>query len=147
MQDVNLVIIVGRVSKAPILRVKPSGLPKAEFTVEVERPSSPTSDKHMTDMFLVDTWDGLAEECISALRKGDRVAVVGLLQREIFTNRQGEREHLTIIKAKYVRCLGRGVETDLPTVQDIRQDSWSAEMTADYLRMAGYLFFEKAHRL
>ncbi|NLC58320.1 MAG: single-stranded DNA-binding protein [Armatimonadetes bacterium] len=147
MQDINLVIIVGEVSKAPVLRVKPSGLPKTEFTVEVERPSSPTSEKRMTDMFLVDTWDGLAEECISGLRKGDRVAVIGLLQREIFTNRDGEREHLTIIKAKFVRCLHRDVEAPLPTMEAIRQDSWTREMTADYLRCAGAVFFDKAHCL
>jgi len=147
MQDVNLVIIVGEVSKAPVLRVKPSGLPKTEFTVEVERPSSPTSDKRMTDMFLVDTWDGLAEECISSLRKGDRVAVIGLLQREIFTNRDGDREHLTIIKAKFVRCLGHALDVDLPTVEAIRRDCWPADMTADYLRTAGGIFFDKAHCL
>ncbi|MDH7570733.1 MAG: single-stranded DNA-binding protein, partial [Armatimonadota bacterium] len=119
MQDVNLVVIVGEVSKAPVLRVKPSGLPKTEFTIEVERPSSPVSDKRMTDMFLVDTWDGLAEECIS-LKKGYRVAVIGLLQREIFTNRDGEREHLTIIKAKYVHPLHREPDVDLPTMEEIR---------------------------
>jgi single stranded DNA-binding protein len=147
MQDVNLVIIVGEVSKAPVLRVKPSGLPKTEFTVEVERPISPISERRMTDMFLVDTWDGLAEDCISALRKGDRVAVVGLLQREIFTNRDGGREHLTIIKAKYVRCLSRPPHTPLPTVEAIRRDAWSPEMTADYLRMASDIFLEKAHGL
>lgn len=147
MQDINLVIIVGEVSKAPVLRVKPSGLPKTEFTVEVERPSSPSSEKRMTDMFLVDTWDGLAEECINGLRKGDRVAVIGLLQREIFTNRDGEREHLTIIKAKYVRCLQHGVQAPLPSVEAIRQDSWSPEMTADYLRTAGAVFFGRSHCL
>lgn len=145
MQDVNLVLIVGAVSKAPVLRVKPSGLPKTEFTVEVERPSVQTSEKHMTDMFLVDTWDGLAEQCINNLRRGDRVAIIGLLQREIFTNRDGNREHLTIIKAKYIRCLSREVELDLPSVEDIRQDAWSIEMAAQYLNMAGAIFFEKAH--
>lgn len=147
MQDVNLVIVVGEVSKAPVLRVKPSGLPKTEFTVEVERPSSPTSEKRMTDMFLVDTWDDLAEECISNLRKGDRVAVIGLLQREIFTNRDGEREHLTIIKAKFVRCLNHPIDTKLPTVEAIREDRWTIDMTADYLRIAGSIFFEKARCL
>ena len=147
MQDVNLVIIVGEVSKAPVLRVKPSGLPKTEFTVEVERPSSPTSEKRMTDMFLVDTWDNLAEWCISQLRKGSRVAVIGLLQREIFTNRDGEREHLTIIKAKFVRLLDHPVDAQLPTMEAIRQDRWSPDMTADYLRIAGSLFFEKARSL
>jgi len=144
MQDINLVIIAGEISKAPVLRVKPSGLPKTEFTVEVERPSSPLSEKRMTDMFLVDTWDGLAEQCISTLRKGDRVAVVGLLQREIFTNRDGEREHLTIIKAKYIRCLGRGTEHGLPSTEAIRRDCWSTDMAADYVRLAGTIFFEKA---
>ncbi len=144
MQDVNLVLIVGEISKAPVLRVKPSGLPKTEFTVEVERPSSPFSEKRMTDMFLVDTWDGLAEQCISELRKGDRVAVVGLLQREIFTNRDGEREHLTIIKAKYVRSLPRAMEADVPPVEAIRRDAWTTEMTSEYLRMAAIIFLEKA---
>ncbi|MBI3945312.1 MAG: single-stranded DNA-binding protein [Armatimonadetes bacterium] len=144
MRDVNLVMIVGEVSKAPVLRVKPSGLPKTEFTVEVERPRSPTSDKRMTDMFLVDTWDGLAEECIGALRRGDRVAVVGLLQREIFTNRDGEREHLTIIKAKYVRCLPRQMDAELPTVEAIRNDVWTIDMALGYLGMAKSIFFGSA---
>lgn len=144
MRDVNLVMIVGEVSKAPVLRVKPSGLPKTEFTMEVERPSSPTSDKRMTDMFLVDTWDGLAEACIGALRRGDRVAVIGLLQREIFTNRDGEREHLTIIKAKYVRCLPRNMQVPLPPVEAIRHDVWTADMVLRYLSMVKTIFFGDA---
>ena len=89
MQDVNLVII-GRSPRHSVLRMKPSGPPKTEFTVECGAPQSPTSEKRMTDMFLVDIWttwrSGASATCARAPGRGHRLASARNLSRTVMEN-------------------------------------------------------------
>ncbi|HIE50300.1 MAG TPA: single-stranded DNA-binding protein [Armatimonadetes bacterium] len=134
MADYNFVVLTGRATKEPALRHKASGQLKVELSLEVERPFRRVTGEAVSDLFLVDVWGDLAYRFADRIHAGTTVLLIGTLNKESFVTRHGHKEHLTVIKAKYIRILENGVAS-LPSLdwESIKLDSWSDEVIADYL--------------
>lgn len=134
MADYNFLVLTGRATKAPSLRPKSSRQLKVEFSLEVERPFLRATGDPVSDLFLIDVWGDLADYCAEAIQEGTQVLVIGTLNKESFTTRHGQKEHMTVVKAKYVRVLERGLNS-LPRLDwhSLKRDNWTDELIADYL--------------
>jgi len=132
--DFNIVVVSGVVTKEATLRKRGSGVAKAEFSLEVDRPFRRASGELVSDLFLVDVYGELAEQCEEEVVRGVQLLVVGTLNKESYVTRHGQREHLTVIKCKHFRkTAARDIDFGNVTGQEVRDDEWSEGVICDYL--------------
>lgn len=132
--DVNFIIITGIATKEAVLRRRPTGIIKAEFSMEVARPFFKANGEPISDLFLVDVYGHLAEQCSQFVKQGSRLLVIGTLNKESFITRTGRREHLTVIKAKFIKPLGDPiVQIGDVTIDELRRDTWGEATIQTYL--------------
>jgi len=127
LADLNLVALTGFATRDATLRQKSSGQVKAEFSFEVDRPFYRATGEPVSDLFLVDVWEELGRWAVENIREGMRLLVIGTLNKESYSTRGG-REHLTIVKAKYIRGLEDGLLEGRVDVEDMKQDCWDKDM-------------------
>lgn len=141
MTDLNFVVVTGVATKDAVLRHRASGIAKAEFSVEVARPFVRASGEVVSDLFLVDVYGPLAERCADMVQQGTRVAVVGTLNKECYVTRHGRREHIVVIKAKYVKVLHAPVPVlQQISIEEMRNDHWTEALIADCMQKCSRLF-------
>lgn len=139
--DVNFIMITGIATKDAVLRRRPSGVIKAEFSVEVARPFFKANGEPISDLFLVDVYGPLAEQCAQFVKQGSRLLVIGTLNKESFVTRIGRREHLTVIKAKFVKPLGDPItQIGDVTMDELRRDLWGDATINAYLTALKEIF-------
>ncbi len=127
MADLNLVLLSGFATRDATLRHKSSGQVKAEFSFEVERPFNRASGEPVSDLFLVDVWEELGRWAVEHIKNGTRLLVIGTLNKESYSTRSG-REHLTIVKAKYIQILDKPLLDESINVEEFKRDYWSSEL-------------------
>jgi len=101
----NMVILIGRLTRDPELRYTPNGHPVASFTVAVDRPFRGQNGEKQTDFIDVVTWRKIAEQVTQSLGKGRMVAVEGRLQIRSYDDRNGVRRKASEIVANLVKFL------------------------------------------
>lgn len=100
----NLVVLVGRLSKDPELRyLAGEGTPVATFQIAVNRPYA-KEGQQQADFFKIVVWGKRAENCATFLSKGKQVAITGEIQNRAY-EKDGEKRYITEIKASNVEFL------------------------------------------
>lgn len=127
MADLNLVLLSGFATRDATLRQKSSGQVKAEFSFEVDRPFNRATGEPVSDLFLVDVWEDLGRWAVDNIKEGSRMLVIGTLNKESYSTRGG-REHLTIVKAKYIQPLETPLLDGHVDVEELKRDCWSGGM-------------------
>ncbi len=127
MADLNLVLLSGFATRDATLRQKSSGQVKAEFSFEVDRPFNRATGEPVSDLFLVDVWEDLGRWAVDNIKEGTRMLVIGTLNKESYSTRGG-REHLTIVKAKYIQPLDKPLLSGDVNVDELKRDCWSGEL-------------------
>jgi hypothetical protein len=127
LADLNLVALTGFATRDATLRQKSSGQVKAEFSFEVDRPFFRATGEPVSDLFLVDVWEDLGRWAVDNIHEGTRLLVLGTLIKESYSTRGG-REHLTIVKAKYIQPLDESLLDGQVDVEDMKLDCWDRSM-------------------
>jgi len=127
LADLNFVALTGFSTREPALRQKSSGQIKAEFSFEVDRPFLRANGEPVSDLFLVDAWQELGEWVMENVKSGTRLMIVGTLNKESY-NSHGAREHMTIVKAKYIRKTSGTVTDKVGELAGLRGDTWTEEL-------------------
>jgi len=134
LADLNLVALTGFATRDAALRHKNSGQVKAEFSFEVERPFLRATGDPVSDLFLVDVWEDLGRWAVENVKQGTRLLVIGTLNKESYSTRSG-REHLTIVKAKYIRKLDENLLDGGIDIDELKRDQWSEELLLAAVRL------------
>lgn len=127
MADLNFVALTGFSTREPALRQKSSGQVKAEFSFEVDRPFLRANGEPVSDLFLVDAWQELGEWVMENVTAGTRLFIVGTLNKESY-NSHGGREHMTIVKAKYIRPASGVLAARTDELLGLRRDTWDSDL-------------------
>jgi single-strand DNA-binding protein len=92
---------MGGLTKEPVLRVLPSGIPVCEFSLAIARVKW---NAEIDTLFLaVQAWASLAEHVAGmGLVRGDTVHVVGELSQQEYEKRDGSKDRKTRIEAVIV---------------------------------------------
>ena len=93
--NVNKVILGGRLTADPELKVTPNGINVASFSIAVNRRGA--GDK--TDFFNCQAWRGTAEFVTRYFRKGSSIMIVGTIQNRQWTDQNGQKHFATDIVA------------------------------------------------
>jgi len=123
----NLIALSGVVTRDAVLREKSGGQVKAEFSFEVDRPFYRSNGEPVSDLFLVDVWNDLGEWAIEQVKEGQRLFILGTLNKESYSTRTG-REHLTIVKAKYLRLLEEDLVDGRMDTEELKGDWWPTSL-------------------
>ena len=111
----NVVVLIGRLTKDPELRYTPSGKAVCQFRLAVDRGTSSAQGEKEADFFDVVVWEKQAENCANFLSKGRLVAVNGRLQSRSYDAQDGTRRTVVEIVARDVRFLERKQQGEAPT--------------------------------
>lgn len=96
----NRLFIIGNLTRDPEMRVTQSKKDVCSFTVAVNRRGDEEAD-----FFRVTAWEGLARTCGQYLAKGRKVAVVGSVGVNIYTDKNGETKASLEVNANDVEFL------------------------------------------
>lgn len=102
---INRVILVGRLTKDPELRVTPSGVPVATFTLAVNRNFTNQQGEREADFINCVVWRKPAENVANFLKKGSLAGVDGRLQTRHYEGQDGKRVYITEVLAESVQFL------------------------------------------
>jgi single-strand DNA-binding protein len=101
----NKVILVGRLTRDPVVRVTPSNKDVATFTLAVDRFAAGPDGKKEADFIPIVVWGRLAEICGNNLTKGQKVLVDGRMQVRNYEDKTGQKRYVTEVVAQSVEFL------------------------------------------
>ncbi len=127
MAHLNLIALSGVATRDAVLREKSGGQVKAEFSFEVDRPFYRSNGEPVSDLFLVDVWNDLGQWAMEQVKEGQRLFILGTLNKESYSTRTG-REHLTIVKAKYLRLLEEDLVDGRVDIEELKADCWPTSL-------------------
>lgn len=98
----NEVILMGRLTRDPDVRMTQNGTTAANFTLACERDYAPQGQDRETDFFDIVAFRNTADFVGQYFAKGQLVAVKGRLQQRDWTDKQGNKRRTTEVLAD--RC-------------------------------------------
>lgn len=102
-RSVNLVILVGNLTRDPQMRYTPNGTAVASFSVATNRTwLSEGKEQEATDFHNIVVWNKLAETCNNLLSKGRKVFVRGRIANRSWDDASGQKHYRTEIVAEEV---------------------------------------------
>lgn len=110
MANLNLVILVGNLTRDPEVRYTPSGKAVSDLSLAVNRTwvDRQTNEKKEEVCFVdIVVWGRQAETCGEYLSKGAPVLVEGMLQLDKWETQAGEKRSKLRVRARRVQFLGR----------------------------------------
>lgn len=118
----NVVGLVGRLTRDPELRYTPAGVATCSFTIAVEDPFAKQDPK--ADFISIVAWKQTAEACANYLKKGRLCSVEGRIKTRNY-EKDGRKVYVTEILANGVRFLEKaeqGNREAQPPAKDPFQD-------------------------
>ena len=107
--SMNKLSIIGNLTRDPDTRTTQSGKQVCSFNVAVNRRGNVNSDQ--ADFFHVQAWNQLADVCGKYLGKGRKVAVIGRVSLNQYTDRNGAARAEMVVDADEVEFLSPKQET------------------------------------
>lgn len=102
-RSVNLVILVGNLTRDPQMRYTPKGTAVASFSVATNRTwLSEGIEQEAVDFHNIVVWSKLAETCNNLLSKGRKVFVRGRISNRTWDDASGLKHYRTEIVAEEV---------------------------------------------
>lgn len=102
-RSVNLVILVGNLTRDPQMRYTPNGHAVASFSVATNRSwVTEGKEQEAVDFHNIVAWNKLAETCNAALSKGRKVFVRGRLSTRSWDDATGQKRYRTEVVADEV---------------------------------------------
>ncbi|MEW6236117.1 MAG: single-stranded DNA-binding protein [Candidatus Omnitrophota bacterium] len=104
----NHIVLIGRLTADPEIRMTQSGIPVANFQLAVDRRFKNANGERETDFIRIVAWRKLAELIRDYTHKGYLVAVDGSLQVRRYQTPEGENRTVYEVQADNVQFLDRG---------------------------------------
>lgn len=103
----NRIILLGRLTKDPDVKVTTTQKTVCTFTLAVDRPFTTKNGQREADFIPIQTWNKTAEICGNSLSKGQRALVEGRLQIRSFDGKDGNKHYMTEVIADRVEFIER----------------------------------------
>lgn len=107
----NCIILIGRLTRQPELRVTQGGTSVTTVTVAVDRRQSENREKE-TDFIDCVIWGKMAEAVCQYMDKGRQVGVKGRLQSRNWETQDGQKRRAWEVVADEVEFLGERRDND-----------------------------------
>ncbi len=115
----NLVILIGRLTKDVELRYTQSNMACAEVDIAINNGKDKNGNDRPADFIRVVVWDKQAENLKQYQKKGSQVAVEGSIKTQSWEDEKGNKRYKTYVLARNVHFLdSRRTEEPLPQEPD-----------------------------
>lgn len=122
MRDINVVVLVGRLTRDSALRYTKGGTPIASFSLAVNRSVKHGDEwKDEASFIDIDWWGKGAEAVNRYLVKGQQVGVEGELRQDRW-EQDGAARSKVVVNATNVRLLGGNGQGSTQTGRGVAQD-------------------------
>lgn len=98
----NKVMLIGNLTRDPEVMTTANGILVCKFTIAV---NSGFGANSRVDFFNIVTWRSQAENCHKYLKKGSKVSIIGSIQNNDYTDKDGIKRYTIIINATEVEFL------------------------------------------
>ena len=115
----NLVILIGRLTKDVELRYTQSNIACANFDLAINNGKDKDGNERQADFIRCVLWDKKAENMAKYTKKGSQIAIEGAIKTDSYNDEQGNKRYRTYVLAKNVNFLdSRRTEEPLPQEPD-----------------------------
>ena len=104
MQDINRVVLIGRLTRDPELRKTQSGTSVCSFTLAVNRRQNQDGTQD-ADFINCVAWNKLADNIQLYQKKGNQLGAEGRINTRSYDNQQGQKVYVTEVIAENVQFL------------------------------------------
>lgn len=104
MQDINRVVLIGRLTRDPELRKTQSGTSVCSFTLAVNRRQNQDGTQE-ADFINCVAWNKLADNIQLYQKKGNQLGIEGRINTRSYDNQQGQKVYVTEVIAENVQFL------------------------------------------
>lgn len=101
----NRALLIGNLTRDPELRMTRGGSRVCSLSIAINRPYSNMSGERETDFLTVVCWNDLADLCGKYLKKGQKIAVCGMVQSRRYETSSGESRTVVEIVANEIEFL------------------------------------------
>ena len=101
---INRVVLVGRITKDPMLRKTQSGVSVVSFTIACNR--RVPSQGQDADFINCVAWNKTADFMVQYVKKGALLGLEGRIQTRSYDDKDGKRVYITEVVADSVQALG-----------------------------------------
>jgi single-strand DNA-binding protein len=110
----NKVILIGRLTRTPEIKIIPTGTQVASFTVAVNRRYKDKNGNWQEDVYFFDieTFGKLAEKVAQQLDKGYQILIEGELRQDKWESAAGEKRSRVKIVANKISLLSKPADTN-----------------------------------
>ena len=118
----NKVILTGRLTAAPELRTTRSGKSVSEFSLAVDRI---VNGEKQVDFIRCTAWDKQAELLCKYCGQGHKIAVVGALRVEKYTDAKGNERYKTYVlvsEIEFLQCRTPNREHENGQIPEVDDD-------------------------
>jgi len=122
----NKVILMGRLTKKPLIEVTPSGVSVTKFTLAVDRNYVKQGEERHADFIGCVAWRGTAEFINKYFDKGQLMALVGSIQTRSWEDGEGNKHYATEVVADEVSFAGGKVNIAAEAAGDVADDNKNA---------------------
>ncbi len=102
---INLVVLVGRLTKDPELKYTPNGIASCRFTVAVNRAFQNQQGEREADFINCQAWRKQAENLANFMKKGSLIGLEGRIQTGSYEGQDGKRVYTTDVVADSIQFL------------------------------------------
>lgn len=127
----NSVILMGRLTKNPVLRMTTTGKNVCTFTIAVDRNITKNGER-TADFIPVVAWESSALFVEKYFLKGDMIAVQGSLQTRPYEDRGGERRTAYEVIAREVSFCGEKKQAKEPYIPVHNEGGYSTAGAGDF---------------
>lgn len=113
---INQVILVGRLTKDPELKVTQEGISVVSVTLAVNRNFRNTQGDIDADFVHCTLWRKTAENTALYCKKGSLIGITGRIHTRNYENQEGKKVYVTEVVAESVRFIGKKPGQD--TIQE-----------------------------
>lgn len=104
MQDINRVVLIGRLVRDPELRKTQNGTSVCSFTMAVNRRQNQDGTQD-ADFINCVAWNKLADNIQLYQKKGNQLGIEGRINTRSYDNQQGQKVYVTEVVAENVQFL------------------------------------------
>ena len=104
MQDINRVVLIGRLTRDPELRKTQNGTSVCSFTLAVNRRQNQDGTQD-ADFINCVAWNKLADNIQLYQKKGNQLGIEGRINTRSYDNQQGQKVYVTEVGAENVQFL------------------------------------------
>lgn len=131
----NKIILLGRLTREPEVKVTSSDKTTTTFGLAVDRPFKNRDGKTEADFINIVTWNKTAEVAGNYLHKGERCLVEGRLQIRSYEGKDGQKHYVTEVIADRAEFIEKrnssGTQAVAPKEDAGTMGSFGSEMSFD----------------